>query len=103
MNSLYKDFKSNGLEIIGVNLDEDASAAKEFLSSTAAKFTILRDTSGSCPQEFGVKAMPTSYLIDRSGVVRHIHMGFKPSEAAELRSKIESLLKAGGSGGETKL
>jgi hypothetical protein len=30
-------------------------------------------------------------------------MGFKPSEAAELRSKIESLLKAGGSGGETKL
>lgn len=92
MNQLHADLKSKGLEIIGVNLDEEPDEAKAFLARTPAKFTIMADASGQCPQEYGVKAMPSSYLVDRKGVVRQVHLGFKPSEAAQLREQVTTLL-----------
>lgn len=94
MNQLHSELQSKGLEVVGVNLDEEPAEAKAFLAKTPAKFTILADASGQCPQDFGVKAMPSSYLIDRQGVVRHVHLGFKPSEASQLREQVVDLLKA---------
>ena len=41
---------------------------------------------------FDVKAMPASYLIDRNGVIRHVHLGFRPGEAKELKILAEQLL-----------
>jgi peroxiredoxin len=84
--------QAKGLEIVGVNLDEEPAEAKAFLEKTPAKFAVMADASGQCPQEFGVKAMPSSYLIDRKGVIRHVHLGFKPSEASQLREQVNSLL-----------
>lgn len=92
MNQLHKDLHAKGLEIIGVNLDEEPEEAKGFLAKKPAQFTILADASGQCPQDFGVKAMPSSYLIDRDGVVRHVHLGFKGSDSAQLRQQVEALL-----------
>jgi thiol-disulfide isomerase/thioredoxin len=93
MNKLYKDLHAKGLEVVGVNLDEEPQDALGFLAKTPAQFTILADASGQCPQDFGVKAMPSSYLIDRTGVVRHVHLGFKAAESAELRQQVEALLE----------
>ena len=92
MNKLHGDLHNKGLEIVGVNLDEEPAEARAFLAKTPAKFTVLADASGQCPQDFGVKAMPSSYLIDRQGVVRHVHLGFKPSESDQLRKQVEALL-----------
>jgi thiol-disulfide isomerase/thioredoxin len=92
MNKMQGDLQAKGLEIVGVNLDEEPTEAKAFLEKTPAKFAVMADASGQCPQEFGVKAMPSSYLIDRKGVIRHVHLGFKPSEASQLREQVNSLL-----------
>lgn len=92
MNKLHKELHAKGLEVVGVNLDEEPQEALGFLAKTPAQFTILADASGQCPQDFGVKAMPSSYLIDRAGVVRHVHLGFKAAESAELRQQVEALL-----------
>jgi peroxiredoxin len=93
MNKLHKDFSGKGLQIVGVDLDEDPADAQGFLTKTPAQFTILADASGECPQRFEVKAMPSTYLIDRSGVVRQIHLGFKSSESTQLRQQVEALLE----------
>jgi peroxiredoxin len=92
MNKMHGDLQAKGLEIVGVNLDEEPAEAKVFLEKTPAKFAVMADASGECPQEFGVKAMPSSYLIDRKGVIRHVHLGFKPSEASQLLEQVNSLL-----------
>ncbi|GAB6048576.1 TlpA disulfide reductase family protein [Methyloparacoccus murrellii] len=94
MNKLHQELKGKGLEIIGINLDEEATDAEGFLKKTPAQFTILADNSGECPQKFGVKAMPSTYLIDRNGVVREVHLGFKPGEAEQFREQVEALLAA---------
>ena len=42
---------------------------------------------------FRVYSMPTTYLVDRKGIVRYMDTGFKPAEQAEkLQQAIIDLL-----------
>nr|WP_174624795.1 TlpA disulfide reductase family protein [Candidatus Methylobacter favarea] len=92
LNSLHEKFSKEGLQILGVNLDENPADAREFLGKYPADFTVAADANEQCARDFDVKAMPSSYLIDRQGVVRHIRLGFRPGEAKELQSLVERLL-----------
>lgn len=92
MNQLHSALQSQGLAIVAVNLDEQRNDADGFLAKTPARFTIAGDPQGQCPERFGVETMPTSYLIDRQGRVRHVQYGFRPSESAVLQEKIRTLL-----------
>ncbi|MCX7085827.1 MAG: TlpA disulfide reductase family protein [Methylococcales bacterium] len=92
MNNLSRDLKAQGLEVIGVNLDENLEESKQFLEQQPANFIIASDPEQQCAKQFGLKAMPSSYLIDRKGLVRHVHIGFRPAEALEFRALAEKLL-----------
>ncbi|MDD5580861.1 MAG: TlpA disulfide reductase family protein [Methylobacter sp.] len=98
LNEMHQQFKDQGLQIVGVNLDEHVDDAKAFLVKYPARFTVVADVSKQCAQDFDVKAMPSSYLIDRKGIVHHIHLGFRPGEAGELRVLVEKLLSDKASG-----
>lgn len=92
LNKLDHELRDRGLQVIAVNMDETAQDAQNFLAAYPANFTVAADTSGQCAKDFGVKAMPSSYLVDRNGVIRHVHLGFRPGEAEEVRTLIEQLL-----------
>ena len=92
MNDLDRDLKASGLRVIGVNLDQSPEDAKTFLAKYPANFTVAADANEKCAKEFDVKAMPSSYLIDRNGIIRHVHLGFRPGEAEEVRVLAEQLL-----------
>lgn len=92
LNKLHTELKDQGLHIVGVNLDEVPEDAQAFLSKFPAEFTVAADANQQCAKEFDVKAMPSSYLVDRDGVVRYVHYGFRPEEAKEFRGLAEKLL-----------
>ncbi len=92
LNSLERDFKDRGLQVIAVNLDEELDEAAAFLKAQSPRFTLAVDASKQCAQDFGVMAMPASYLIDRNGVIRHRELGFRAEATAELRALTEQLL-----------
>ncbi len=92
MNNLDRDLKDKGLQVLGVNLDENPEDAKAFVNNTSPEFLVAADNSGACAKAFGVKAMPSTYLVDRKGVIREVHYGFRPGEAREFRDKVEQLL-----------
>lgn len=92
LNNLNREYSAKGLQIIGVNVDENAQDAQSFLVKHPANFNIAADASGQCPKNFGVKAMPSTYLIDRNGVVRYTHLGFRTGETKKLREMVEKLL-----------
>jgi thiol-disulfide isomerase/thioredoxin len=92
LNELHQQLKDQGLQIVGVNLDENVDDAKAFLAKYPASFSVMADTGKQCAKDFDVKAMPSSYIIDRKGIVHHIHLGFRPGEAKELRDLVEKLL-----------
>ncbi|SER70843.1 Peroxiredoxin [Nitrosomonas sp. Nm51] len=92
LNQLHREFGEQGLRIIGVNLDEKTADANAFLNKHDAQFAIAADPTKQCAKDFDVIAMPSSYLIDREGVVRYIHRGFRPGETDKLRMVVEQLL-----------
>jgi thiol-disulfide isomerase/thioredoxin len=94
LNELHREFKDKGLQIVGINMDENVDDAKAFLAKTPAQFNIVADTNAQCAKDFDVKAMPSSYLIDRKGIVHHVHQGFRSEDIKELRALVEHLLAA---------
>ena len=92
LEQLHKELGAQGLEVIGVNLDEDVADAKQFLVDYPVTFAIVSDPEQHCAKSFGLKGMPSSYLIGRDGVVRHVQMGFRPGEMEELRGIVKQLL-----------
>lgn len=92
MNDLHREFKAQGLEIIAVNLDETPEDADGFLQKHPADFAVGLDGDGKCPPLYNVQAMPTTYLIDRKGNIRHVHLGFRDEDKAEIRRQVKALL-----------
>lgn len=92
MNKLHNALKADGLALLAVNLDEEQADAKNFLDAHRADFTIVTDSDQECAKQFAVKAMPSSYLIDRKGMIREVHLGFRPGEAETFEAKVKQLL-----------
>ena len=93
MNRLAREFRSQGLRVVGINVDENPADALAFLARHPALFELGADAQGQCPRAFGVKGMPTSYLVDRQGVIRLVHLGFNGEDAAPLRLQVQQLLQ----------
>lgn len=92
LNAMDREFRDRGLQIVGVNLDADIGSARGFLEKRPASFVLASDATGQCPRDFGVKAMPSSYLVDRDGTIRHELIGFRTGEMEGIRKLVETLL-----------
>jgi len=93
---LYEKLRSElppaDFQIVAVNLDEETADVTSFLEEHPVNYTILRDPPGNVAKAFGLRWMPSSYLLDRDGVVRLHNVGFKPADMNALRSEIHNLL-----------
>jgi thiol-disulfide isomerase/thioredoxin len=97
LNQLRAELGAAGFEVLAVNLDEVESDAAKFLAEVPADFIIVRDAQGVTPKTYGLLGMPTGYLIDKQGIVREIHQGFRKSDGAPLRASIVALQGEGSS------
>ena len=88
----HKDFVSRGFLVLGVSVDEETAAMNSFLSKNRVGFPVMHDASHKLVAAANVKTMPTSFLIDRKGVVRRVHNGFHEKDRAPLEAEIVSLL-----------
>lgn len=97
LNEMQRKHGAAGLQIIGVNLDKERALADAFLAEIPAEFALRFDPAGALAKQFGVQAMPSSFLIDRDGNVLATHFGFKTADAADYERAIEAALaKTGG-------
>jgi peroxiredoxin len=92
LDSLHQEFHDTGLEVVAINVDEDARSAHAFLAGKSPSMTVLFDPKGAAPGAFGVEGMPSSFLIDRNGNIRFRHMGFNPQTKADFRREISILV-----------
>lgn len=84
---------AKGLQVIGINLDKTANDAERFLRRVPHGFTILYDSAGDTAKAYGVRAMPSSYLIDRSGALTLDHGGFRDTDKEALEAAILAALE----------
>jgi len=93
LNALRNEFLDKGFEIIAINVDEDSQDAQSFLEKYPVDYQVAYDERGDCPAKYDVKAMPSSYFIDRQGKLRYVHLGFRHADETEIRTRVLELLQ----------
>lgn len=92
IDALSEEYGPRGFDVLAVNLDERRRDADAFLGDRPHHVTILFDPKGASPVAFGVKGMPTSFLIDRTGHIRFTHVGYSGNVAETYRREVAALL-----------
>jgi cytochrome c biogenesis protein CcmG, thiol:disulfide interchange protein DsbE len=92
MRVIESTYERQGLAVIAVNLDHDRADAERFLKTFQPNFKVQFDPQGTVAEQFNVAAMPTSVLIDRHGVLRYTHIGFRAADRQVRTKEIQQLL-----------
>jgi cytochrome c biogenesis protein CcmG, thiol:disulfide interchange protein DsbE len=85
------DKSSGKLTVIGVSVDEESSGIAGFVSETGVRFPIAWDEGQAAAQAYAPPTMPTSFVIDKNGIVRFVHAGYRPGDELTLEQETESL------------
>lgn len=93
--AMYRDLRERGVEIIAISVDRKRENAEAFLAKHPASFPVIHDPNRAIADRFKPRAMPTAYIIDQSGVVRFVHLGFQRSYLTTYREEITRLLAEG--------
>ncbi|TPW12820.1 MAG: thiol-disulfide isomerase-like protein [Halothiobacillaceae bacterium] len=93
LDKLYQQYKELGFVLLGVNVEEDSSKAKELLQDVTVSFPILFDEKNSVSTQYKLVAMPSTVLVDRDGNMRYFHAGYRPGDEAEYDKLIRELVR----------
>lgn len=90
---LLKQYGKRGFKVYAINVDEDQDDIRPFIELTKLSLPVLLDQDGEIAEtKLGVRVMPTSFVLDRQGRIRHMHEGFAPDSLTKYQAEIEVLL-----------
>ena len=92
MNELQAKYRTQGFEVVAINVDAKREDADKFLAQVPVQFSVAFDAKGDSAKRFEVKGMPSSYLIGRDGKIFAAHKGFKEEDRKELEARIAQAL-----------
>ena len=93
LDRLYQLRKDREFEILAVSVDRASlSKVASFVANYQMSFPVLRDQRGEVGQRYWAKAIPTSFLLDKKGVIRWKVPGARNWDDAYVLSKIDQLL-----------
>lgn len=92
LESLYTRLRGDGLRIVGVSQDRSADNIAPFLRRHPVSFPIVHDAGNAIAGRYDPPTMPTTYIIDRAGIVRHVHRGFRSGDGDAIEREVRALL-----------
>jgi cytochrome c biogenesis protein CcmG, thiol:disulfide interchange protein DsbE len=92
LDGLARDLGPRGLSVYGVSIDEDREQIARFLAQHPVAFAVLWDKGAALAGRFDVTAMPATLVVDRAGIIRHVHQGWDARRLESDRREIEALL-----------
>jgi peroxiredoxin len=92
LNRSFQTYRSAGLEVYGVGVDDEPSLALEFAHSTRVSFPMLLDPAKSVSRSYQVDNLPMTILIDRNGVIRHVLRDYSPASDSLYLQELRALL-----------
>ncbi|MEK7656566.1 MAG: TlpA disulfide reductase family protein [Elusimicrobiota bacterium] len=93
--ALYRRHRAQGLEVVGVSMDAFTEHIKAFIDEKGMTYTVLMDPEQTTQGPWGVRGLPTTVLLDRSGRVRNRWTGYDSELKGEIEREISALLREG--------
>jgi cytochrome c biogenesis protein CcmG, thiol:disulfide interchange protein DsbE len=92
LEKLYKKYASKGLVVVGISVDKEVAPIKPFIEKLNVTFPVAHDSGHGVADKFAPPRMPSSYVVDRKGVVRYVHGGYHAGDAATFEKELQELL-----------
>lgn len=94
INGLYEQYRDQGFEVVAITIDDPVEDATEFLEDldVPLAYSVVLDATADVMDQYRVVGMPTSFLIDRDGVIRKVHKGFREGDTELLEQVLIPLL-----------
>jgi peroxiredoxin len=97
IEKIYQEYQDQGFTVLSVNMtyQDEPSDVMPFVNEHGLTFPILLDETGDMAKAYQLKSLPSSYFINRDGIINEVVIGGPMSEAL-LRTRIEDILKSHG-------
>src|SRR6202050_4829101 len=93
LNRIHTTYGRAGLVVLGISIDEDLRRAQEFADSMKVSYPVMFDTGSELGRDYQLGKLPMTILVDRSGVVRYSHFGYKRGDDRLYLDHIRELLR----------
>lgn len=91
MEKLHRALKDKDFVMLAVDLQESAATVKAFFNSYRLTFTALLDSEGRFGRRFGVRSIPTTFILNKAGGMIGKAIGSRPWGDEPARDLFESL------------
>ena len=92
LDRIHNRYEDTGFAVLGVNVEGKRAPAQKIVDKTNVRFPVLIDAAQDVSETYDLKAMPTTVVVDRDGVVRYIHRGYKPGDEAKYIEVVKNLI-----------
>lgn len=92
LNDLYAKYQKAGLELLGINVDEDPARAASAAKNLKVAFPVLLDDKKQASSTYRIQSLPLLVLIDRDGRVQYTHAGYQSGDERQWSQQVRSLL-----------
>ncbi|MFP4173419.1 MAG: redoxin domain-containing protein [Candidatus Hydrogenedentota bacterium] len=92
LQTVMNDYADQGVAVYAVNLRETTEQVEQFLTNHGLDLPVAMDRDGAVAGEYLIRAVPTTVIVDREGVVAEVHVGAGPAYEDELREALDNLL-----------
>jgi peroxiredoxin len=96
LQPLFETYRDRGFEIVAVDGKRDTDRARKFIEQKGLTYTLLENGEGDAEiasRLFGIRAYPSSFLVDREGRVLFFHEGYEDGDDVKLAKEIERLIQ----------
>jgi cytochrome c biogenesis protein CcmG/thiol:disulfide interchange protein DsbE len=87
LQQIWDEWQEKGLVLLAINSSESSSDVESFMQSQGFSFPVLLDSQWEAGNQYGIRAIPTTFFIDREGIIQEVHVGTFQSKA-----EIENIL-----------
>ncbi|UCC65766.1 MAG: redoxin domain-containing protein [Anaerolineae bacterium] len=94
IQQVYDRYRDHGFTVLAVNLQERDAQVAAFADQFGLTFPILLDRSGDVFERYRVRALPSTFFIDRSGGIRNVTVG-GPMTEAFIEGQVVDLVSGG--------
>lgn len=88
---LQKQYGDDGLVVVGISLDQDGPAVvKQFMERFKINYPVVMGNQRIANEFGGIRAIPTTFVLDREGRIVSKHVGF--ADKAVFEREVKALL-----------
>ncbi len=75
LQKAYQKYRGEGMVFLGIDMQEDPETVRKFVQQNGYDWTFVVDSDAQVARTYQASAIPTSYFVDRNGIIRDTQIG----------------------------